>query len=496
MSPKLLLHSVTRRRSEEVEELTFEPGVNLIVGPRNSGKTKWLQTIDYLLGDDIDAEERTTDDIFQKYDSATLSFLIGPDYFTVERRWKQSGFMSKVLINGDAISLKEYRELLMRHLGIPIVHFPQGNPMGSRAWPELGWRRLFRHIYRQQRFWGTFADQQPDSEQHASLMQFLGAAGSLFSSDFDMLVQKQKQVLTMEAQKEQFLSVLNQVTREVVQSEELGIAITPNSLDAAMQRLQTEHANVQLERERVLANVCQRTPDANTGAISELSNGLLAVRAERERNAETLQKLAARVQELNTYHKLLTDESGRLERAFEGGSLLVDLKVTHCPACDQEVKSTATETNQCYLCRQAIAVPNGSFRTAGKRIQFEAEQLQAELAETQELIGMLEIDLDKHRQQDAALLEKQSRIEESLQPIRSAVAAILPPELALFDMEVGRIQEQVRQLQRVRSSLEYREILNAQIETLHRNIAEMEAPIAAERGEIDFRSWETSWPTA
>jgi hypothetical protein len=34
-----------------VEELSFEPGVNVLVGRPNTGKTKWLQTLDFLLGD-------------------------------------------------------------------------------------------------------------------------------------------------------------------------------------------------------------------------------------------------------------------------------------------------------------------------------------------------------------------------------------------------------------------------------------------------------------
>jgi hypothetical protein len=33
------------------EELAFEVGVNLLVGRPNTGKTRWLQTLDYLLGD-------------------------------------------------------------------------------------------------------------------------------------------------------------------------------------------------------------------------------------------------------------------------------------------------------------------------------------------------------------------------------------------------------------------------------------------------------------
>ena len=35
----------------DVEFITFQPGVNLLIGPPNTGKTNWLQLIDYILGE-------------------------------------------------------------------------------------------------------------------------------------------------------------------------------------------------------------------------------------------------------------------------------------------------------------------------------------------------------------------------------------------------------------------------------------------------------------
>ena len=43
--------------SGEPESLEFQPGVNVIVGVKDTGKTGWLQTISYLLGD-TDAPEK------------------------------------------------------------------------------------------------------------------------------------------------------------------------------------------------------------------------------------------------------------------------------------------------------------------------------------------------------------------------------------------------------------------------------------------------------
>jgi hypothetical protein len=50
--PYLSIASLERRLATgNVEFLTFEPGVNVLVGRPNTGKTKWLQTFDFLLGD-------------------------------------------------------------------------------------------------------------------------------------------------------------------------------------------------------------------------------------------------------------------------------------------------------------------------------------------------------------------------------------------------------------------------------------------------------------
>ena len=112
----------------------------------------------------------------------------------------------------------------------------------------------------------------------------------------------------MESQREQFLSVLHQVTREVVNSKDLAVAITPDSVEEAVQRLQAEQTRVQSDREQLLQNLQHATQVGNSGAAAELSHALVAVRAEKEANAETLRKTEARLQEVADYHRLLGEE--------------------------------------------------------------------------------------------------------------------------------------------------------------------------------------------
>jgi hypothetical protein len=83
--------------------LTLKPGVNVLVGVPNTGKTKWLVMLDYLLGDDLtqkDIEEKF-EELFAKYSSAKIKGTIGGEEFTVERRWKEKGMLTKALLNGN-----------------------------------------------------------------------------------------------------------------------------------------------------------------------------------------------------------------------------------------------------------------------------------------------------------------------------------------------------------------------------------------------------------
>lgn len=80
--PFLSVRRIARQLAAgNTEELTFEAGVNILVGRPNTGKTRWLQTLDYLLGDQGEnpfqgAEEAGFAD---KYTAASAELLIGEE---------------------------------------------------------------------------------------------------------------------------------------------------------------------------------------------------------------------------------------------------------------------------------------------------------------------------------------------------------------------------------------------------------------------------------
>jgi hypothetical protein len=149
-------HLERRLTDGTTEALDFRPGVNLLVGRPNTGKTNWLKTLDWLLGDTGDNPFEGADEegLAEKYDAARVELLVGDERFWVERRWREPNAKTKIFVDSAAMLPREFQEFLLEKLSIPILHFPKGNPMSGQTWPELSFRMMLRHIHRRQRFWG------------------------------------------------------------------------------------------------------------------------------------------------------------------------------------------------------------------------------------------------------------------------------------------------------------------------------------------------------
>lgn len=540
-----IIERVTRCTNEGREEvLEFTPGVNVLVGPPNAGKTKWLSFVDFLLGDSGTPEDALGQDLADKYSSASLTLRIfdappgtpaspeaapsvaqpsddalgavierieeEPDPsaeadesgtsgersaesarsaaagkpLVIERRWKEPGGRGKLFVDGEAMNSDAFSLFFLSELGIPTLHFPKGDPYSPRAWPVLSWRTLFRHVYRQERYWSDLADKQPEAEQHACLMQFLGVAELLFSAQLGELVEKRKRIMALEARKDAYMELLHQVTTDIGSFAELSVAVTAESVAAARGRLEAERERLGAARLDVLRALAERVEaesseeDRRQASAWETYTGQLAEqRAAAESLAEEAARLDARAEELRTYYANVSAELQRLERARSAGEALGHLKVTHCPACDQSVTPSRGSPLECYLCHQPYDRTSESSSLGSKRLAFEFEQLRQEERELGEMLerltserGRVEVDL-------RAIRENVARLDALLKPTRAAAAAILPPELSLYDQEVGGLEEQLRTLERIDRSLAQRDSLAGDIDAIAANVQALEAEV-------------------
>ena len=307
------------------DAISFERGVNVLVGPPNTGKTKWLRMLDYLLGDDGKPEDAFGDDLTEKYDSAQAKVGIADEEFCIERRWKEANVKTKIFVGDDAHTVPAFRQWLMEKLQIPLLHYPQGNPYGPRTWPELGWRSLYRHMYRRQTFWADLADQQPESEQHACLMQFFGSAKHLYSEEYGTLITKEKKILELQYRKEQFLTMLQEVSKELVSESGLGVGLTPQSIDMAEQRIRGEVEAAKARRHAALAEVMNATvggsPTAREGAdrrdvVELMGEELARLQAEQEATLASGARTESRLMDMEEYRRLVEEEISRMKRAL------------------------------------------------------------------------------------------------------------------------------------------------------------------------------------
>ena len=485
MSAKTIrIKSVKRESaSEESDSLTLKAGVNVIVGDKGTGKTAWLRTISYLLGDTDPAEEVLKSEIAAKFDSANLVMKVGDEDATVERRWKEAGQKTSIIFDGESVKKDDFSQFFLPLLGIPIVRFPKGSPFSGSKWPQLSWRMLFRHVYRQERFWADLADRQPEKEQHACIAQFLGVADRLYPSELGQEIDKQRELLTLEARKEQFEDVLQHAARDIVPDPAISNAPTLEAIDRGIARLLDEIGQFRLEREAALTAMMEgRTASKSKTADTKLAERRLKLSTQMDEKRELLADVEKRFQDLSTYREQVKAELGRLKRVEVAGNILKPLTVTCCPNCDQKVAAPHSTNGHCFLCHQSMPPADPEEVTGtSKRLAFEIEQLEGEETELADLIGRLNLERAILRNDLRRMDEEIAEVEVQLRPLRTLVAAAMPPEVSMLDIRVGQWEEKMAQLKRLRRAVEQRNDLSTQIDKLR-------ADVEALSGQVDNKS--------
>ncbi|NVJ15322.1 hypothetical protein [Myxococcus sp. AM010] len=397
MTAKILnVLRLQRFRGEVCEELEFSPGVNVMIGEPNAGKTKWLQILDYLFGDTGVVEDALGQDVATIYDRARVELTIAGEPLTLERRWKEKGGRTKILVNGDPVPAAEFSAFFLQQLNLPVVRIPKGDPYSENTWPELSWRTLLRHIYRKEDSWHEFILKQPESDQHAAVVLFLGAAPAVFSSDYARLVEAQKQQAKLEAQKANFEQTVQDVARELVTVEEATAGFTRDSLAAAIKQLEDEAVARQARREEMLANLRQaaeaRAAEENARQAEVFARYGAELEAARTRRAQLRQQVeygSERITELTLRLNSARNELAKLERTRAAGDILGPLRVTHCPVCDRPVSPRNADPGACHLCHQPVEQTAEPDRATSLRLDFERQQLKEEGAELEGLVDQL-----------------------------------------------------------------------------------------------------------
>lgn len=479
---KSLERSPTDRPTDRLE---FEPGVNLLVGEADAGKTRWLSMLDYLLGDfatPLDALGKT---ISEKYDSikAVLVFSDGEEV-VLERHWKQAKGIHKILINGEPTASDNFDGFIFSKLGIPLVKYPKGNPFADKAgWVTLGWRSLFRSIYRQERFWSAFVEKQPEFETAACLLQFLGVADKQFPESHEQLAIEVRKLQRLEGQRDAYEAVLHTVTLDLLKQKELTVAVTTDSIAASKTRIDRELSRLREEREHFIREVIESETSAYDQRFQALRSKREALDERRNDLVRGAQGRERRLLEIRGQIEGVEAEMTRLKRVRKADSVLSGIKVSHCPVCEQPATEDDADPNLCYLCGKVHAESNVSPEG---RLDFELDQLQEELNELAELYKTTEESIGASQFEIEQIVGEIAKMDADLRPAVRLATTNMPPDLAVIDLQIGRLNEQMSQLARVSQTLDEQTELSKQITKLEGEIEKLRDRLKAAHAEVDF----------
>lgn len=470
---------------DDQDSLEFKSGVNVIVGELQAGKTTWLRMIDYVLGDTGKVDEAFDSDLAEKYERIVVTLGIDDEDIVVERRWKEAGAKSKILVNGEKMAPSEFSTFLLERLNIPVIHIPSGNPY-DRAWHELSWRELFRHIYKQERQWSGFAEKQPEATRSACILQFLKAATSLYPEEFMERVAKKRERDRLEAQKDVFVGVMQDLAVDLIGQPGMSVAVTPDSVATSRQRLRNRLGEIKTQRAALLDEFDKQVTAKATVNFDAMRERLLGLHGELGKAEAQRNETARRHAELVAYAVSLTTELERLARAKAGASVFADLRVTHCPACDREVPDRASSPDRCSVCGQIHVERQGDNAAGTRRIEFEEQQVAEEREELNRLVGELDQELKALSIQIASINHRISTETRTVAAAQSLAVRAIPPDIALLDQEAGQIDEQLQQLDRIERAIGSRDDMNAKIAALDAKIAEFDIEIKRLTPTIDF----------
>lgn len=483
----ILIHSVKREPFyDKQDELEFTAGVNAITGELNAGKTKWLQMIDYLFGDDGKPELAFDEELVEKYDNISADIEISGERYIVKRTWKEPGKKSKVIINDETYSSKEFSGFILNLLEIPIISVPTGNPYSDRTWPQLSFRELFRHMYKQEALWSDIAQKQVAVTRSAVILQYLNKAKELYSEQYAELVATTRQIEKLVAQKAVFTDILNDVTQEIVRDPNMTVAVTKDSIDKSKANIQLNISKLEDEKKEIFAEEDEKNFDSEEfDTVDEIRSSIEHFIEEKERLEEEKSSLIKRQSELVVYQERLGEEVARFERAEVAATVFSDLKVTHCPSCDQAVNPKRYNFPQCNVCGQN----KHEISTIGSgksRVDFERKQIAEELEELAVLIRELTADINSISNK---ILDVNGKINTENLKLRASNEYFvrgLPPAISTVNVQIGQLAEKLEQLSRVEQSLKTKEKYNKEISDLEKDIKRLEGEVAENKPEVNF----------
>ncbi|MBG6105094.1 putative nucleic acid-binding Zn-ribbon protein [Micromonospora vinacea] len=210
------------------------------------------------------------------------------------------------------------------------------------------------------------------------------------------------------------------------------------------------------------------TAAGDVPGVQELRQTLLATRTRRADIADRLTRLEGQIKDLTDLHRQLTSQSSRLTRAIVAGEWLVDFDFIVCPRCGNDVEPARTDPHLCYLCLQT---PRPA--ASPSELLTEQDRIASQITETSEVIEGRRRAHERLSQQAAQLDETMAELSASLDQRtrtfvsdRSAQIEYYSARQAEIEADIRRLREYADLLRRHQQQLQGREQLETRQEEL------------------------------
>jgi hypothetical protein len=473
---RLRIDSLNRKRRDGSNWLIrFSPGLNLLVGDRNTSKSTTLQIIDFCLGNDHNAERRFGRQLSAEYEAFELEVTVDGSTHRLSRRLHEQGQLTRTIIDDEIVDTAGFNEWIARKLdwGWPPPTIPKGVllPEASEEIP-LTFRATLRHLYRNASSWTSWADREFEYLRRAVLAQFLGIIEPLFQGSRVQITRYEMQRQALEVRRTELREFLDRVVRRVAEGfRESG----QTGLDSLEPAITETEARIQALGNRRLALATQVRASPQFAVEDDVRLSSLNVRTdEASREVDELSQIVAEQQRLIT---TLDGDIARFDRALTAGRLLEHFDVTVCPVCYQAVQPPVGDgvlaAVECYLCHQPLRAESVERRIdlERKTVWSERQELGTLTAELSERLGQRSRELEQLQTERRTLLS-------DIERRRRDMLSPLVTEFEEIQRELGRLEQQRESLGRLAGLRDQVTAIDAEILRIEQALEQLQVAAA------------------
>jgi hypothetical protein len=430
MSTRFQYRELTLYGSHERHTYSFEPGVNLIVGPVGSGKTSLLELLKYTLGGDATLSPAVRESVV----STAVRAELGAQTLVFTRRL---GLSAVEVFTTDGMPVGTYAtvagrtadpisDLLLDALGIPALRVPRSRQRPTGASSRLTFFDVYTYIYLNQteidRSVVAHLDSYRDPKRRATFELLYGLSDAT--------------LMDLQVQRGELREALSNEQRRATEIRSFLVAAEQPGLDATLR--ERDRVAAALEAASVRLRALQTDSRAATSGADPLRERLTALEDARASVQQHAADLTASYEGLRSLVAQLELDAQRIEKSLAADTVLSGLEFTICPRCLQSLATRRAEEGDCYVCLQGENPGD-----ARERLGLEKHRIDGQRRETVDLL----------REDQEELARARARIEELDQQIGSTRAELDRATSQYVSPRFTEVQEAGGEIGRLESRL-------------------------------------------